>query len=94
MTKKFMAAVVASMLILAVFVCYNGNNNSSNSSENSVFAQSATARAPRERWEYKVLRVAGMSTEEFDKTLNTLGSEGWELVTVVGNSIFLKRKLP
>jgi len=102
MTKKFMVVVVASMLILAVLVCFNGNN-SRKSGENSVFAQQVPAKAHGERWEYYLVALPPVHniTEKRD-TLNKLGLDGWELVSVapvVGRDVdihvcYFKRRLP
>jgi len=48
-----------------------------------------------DKWEYKVL-FSTRTTQEMETSLNKLGNEGWELVTIheylQGPVAFLKRK--
>jgi len=47
-----------------------------------------------QKWEYKIVILKGGSYEAREKTLNQLGVEGWELVTIYDASIaYLKRPL-
>ena len=46
-------------------------------------------------WEYKVVALTGATAESTEKELNTLGLEGWELVTRMGegNNLVFKRRM-
>ena len=35
-----------------------------------------------QRWEYQIVKMETLNLQEQGKTLETLGSHGWELVTV------------
>ena len=89
-------AAVALMFCLTAFV-----GCGSNSGENVVFAQQQPVRAGVERWEYKIVATDyRFSTENQEKLLNELGTEGWELVQMdaaVASSrshLYFKRRLP
>jgi len=56
----------------------------------------------RNKWEYKVIRVTltDYTTKSEERQLDTLGDEGWELLSVAGPDVirggtaFLKREKP
>jgi len=43
-------------------------------------------------WEYQITRLDNLDVPK-SETLNKLGRDGWELVSVVGFYAFLKREL-
>ena len=56
-----------------------------------------------QRWEYKTFKASrddykgffkGVKDEKFEKDINKLGQEGWEMVGINGsNEIYFKRKI-
>ena len=90
----FSFVVVAAIAISAVVVTSCGNTQAQGGSS----AQSV-------RWEYKAVMMRDTSEESYasenEVRLNSLGAEGWELVSVTSPSssyskpcAFLKRRLP
>ena len=85
----FSFVVVAAIAISAVVVTSCGNTQA----QGVGSAQSV-------RWEYQSLNLGCSPGEDFNVRLNSLGTEGWELVSVSGNGTycdwvaFFKRRLP
>lgn len=42
-------------------------------------------------WEYRVVRLNEYKPSEHEKSLNSFGAEGWELVALVGVYAYMKR---
>lgn len=46
-----------------------------------------------QQWEYETILILGMTLSEYEKAANSLGSNGWELVSVFDFVAYFKRPL-
>ena len=80
MKNKFLASVVVVALVAIVFIVSNSNNGG-----DSAFAQPAGAAVTT--WEYRIVATGFGRIGGQEREFNQLGSEGWELVSVAGDSM-------